>query len=75
MVDRLPFSTGEAARFLRTTEPRLAELVRRGKIHPEPEIVAGRRLWYSGHLRQAAKRMGLLDGGVFLAIDELEAQS
>lgn len=54
-----PLSTGAAARLLGTTEPRLAELVRRGKIHPEPVIVAGRRLWGLEALQQAAEHLGV----------------
>lgn len=50
-----PLSTGQAATFLNTTEPRLAELVRRGRIQPAPTVRAGRRLWDETHLRQAAE--------------------
>lgn len=57
---RFPVSTGEAARFLATTEPILAETVRRGKVRPEPPIVAGRRLWGPEHLIQAARALDLL---------------
>ena len=56
---RYPISTGRAARILNTTEPRLAELVRRGRIQPEPEVVAGRRLWHRDHLLQAAEHLGV----------------
>ena len=55
-----PLSTGESARLIGTTEPRLAETVRRGKIEPVPPILAGRRLWGPEHLLQAAKHLGLL---------------
>lgn len=55
----LPCSTGEAARLLGTTEPRLAETVRRGKVRPEPRIVAGRRLWDEEHILQAAVSLGV----------------
>ena len=55
-----PLSTGAAARLLETTEPKLAETVRRGKIRPEPAILAGRRLWESHQLLQAADALGLL---------------
>ncbi len=57
---RVPCSTGEAARFLGTTEPRLAETVRRGRVKPPPAIVAGRRLWLPAQLAQAASLLGLL---------------
>lgn len=53
-----PLTTGQAATLLLTTEPRLADLVRKGKITPPPEVVAGRRLWQAQHLRQAAEHLG-----------------
>ncbi len=56
---RFPCSTGEGARLLGTTEPLLAETVRRGKVKPEPEVIAGRRLWKPGQLLQAAEALGL----------------
>jgi hypothetical protein len=55
-----PTSTGEAARALSATEPQLNDLIRRGKIHPEPPILAGRRLWHRTHLLQAAQALGIL---------------
>lgn len=55
-----PFSTGRAAREIGSTEPRLNDLVRRGKIDPCPEVVAGRRLWSAHHRLQAAEALGLL---------------
>lgn len=55
-----PLFTGAAARFLRTSEPRLAELVRRGRIRPAPPIVGGRRLWGADHVYEAARNLGLL---------------
>ena len=54
-------STGQAAKILRTTEPRLAETVRRGKVTPEPIIVAGRRLWRLDQVRQAGIAIKLSD--------------
>lgn len=51
---RFPCSTGEAAKLIGTTEPRLAETVRRGQVNPEPTVMAGRRLWFPEQLRQAA---------------------
>lgn len=53
-----PLSTGEAAKLLSVPEPRLSDLVRRGKIVPPPSIVAGRRVWQEIHLRQAAAILG-----------------
>jgi hypothetical protein len=55
-------STGLAAQLLQTTEPRLAELVRRGKIDPAPLVVSGRRRWLASHLLQAAHQLGVLTG-------------
>jgi len=51
-------STGRAAAILGTTEPRLAELVRRGRIRPPPAVIAGRRLWGREHVLQAARHLG-----------------
>lgn len=56
---KYPISTGEAARLLRTTEPRLAETVRRGQVYPAPPVRAGRRLWDRHHVRQAAEALGV----------------
>ncbi len=55
-----PKSTGQAAKVLNTDEPHLAELVRRGKIKPEPKVIAGRRLWERVPLFQAAEQLGVL---------------
>ena len=64
---RQPLSTGQVARFLGTTEPQIAETVRRGKVRPEPRILAGRRLWGPDQIQQAAVALGLLT-------DDLERQ-
>ena len=66
---RYPLSTGQAARLFLTTEPQLAELVRRGKIRPEPRIVAGRRLWEESHLSQVAEFMGIGADGFTAALE------
>ena len=57
---KFPCSTGEAARLIGTTEPHIAETIRRGKVSPEPPVLAGRRLWGPDHLGQAADALGLL---------------
>ena len=57
---KYPISTGQAARMVGTTEPKLSEEVRRGRVSPPPAIFAGRRLWGPEHLLQAAKNLGLL---------------
>ena len=71
---RFPCSTGEGARFLGVTEPVLAETVRRGRVCPEPEIVAGRRLWTPGQLRQAAEVLRLLTDDVVRVLQNAENQ-
>jgi hypothetical protein len=71
---KYPLSTGEAARVLETTEPRLAETVRRRKVAPEPPIVAGRRLWGPSHLLQAAVALGVLTDEIRARVEAVEAQ-
>ncbi len=66
---KLPISTGQAAQLLSTTEPQLAELVRRGKVQPPPLVFAGRRLWYADHLLQAAQELGVLTDELRATID------
>jgi hypothetical protein len=66
-------STGRAAQFLGTTEPRLADLVRKGKIHPPPEIFAGRRLWEGSQILCAAQHLGLLTSELRSKLVELVA--
>lgn len=54
-------TTGKAAQLLGVTEPELSETVRRGKVRPPPQILAGRRLWCAEHLIQAAQALDILD--------------
>jgi hypothetical protein len=63
-------STGGAARFIKTTEPRLAETVRRGKVQPEPLLLAGRRLWHAHQLLQAAEHLGVLTDELRLQLEK-----
>lgn len=70
----LPLTTGAAARILGTTEPRLAETVRRGHVSPPPPILAGRRLWSAGHLLQAAEALGLLTEDLRAYLSEVPAR-
>jgi hypothetical protein len=65
-----PLSTGQAARLLPATEPKLNDLIRRGRIRPEPPILAGRRLWRREHLLQAAKALGLLTDDLRAKLDQ-----
>lgn len=59
MTQKLHLTTGAVARLLHSTEPRVAETVRRGRINPEPVIMSGRRLWSPDQVRQAADALGL----------------
>lgn len=56
-----PISTGQVALLLETTEPRLNDLIRRGKIRPAPSVVFGRRLWDEAQVRAAARALGVSD--------------
>lgn len=62
-------TTGAAADLIGTTEPRLSDTVRRGRIEPEPTIVAGRRLWTREQVLQAAEVLGILDANSRAQID------
>lgn len=55
---RFPTSTGQVARLLGMTEPRLNDLIRRQKIRAAP-ILAGRRLWTQADVERAADALGL----------------
>lgn len=65
----LLITTGELARLLDTTEPRLGELVRRGHIEPRPQVVSGRRLWTRRQARQAAAALGFDDDQIRQLVD------
>jgi|GEM_PF-6323726 len=54
---KYPLSTGQCARFLNVTEPRLADLVRRGKVYPAPPVISGRRVWDEIHVVRAARAL------------------
>ncbi len=56
-MKKYPLTTGEAARMLGTTEPELAETVRRGHVNPVPLIMSGRRLWMEDHVVQAREAL------------------
>jgi hypothetical protein len=64
---RYPLTTGGAAQILGVIEPQLSETVRRGKVRPEPIVIAGRRQWCAEHLCQAADALDILT-------DELRAR-
>ena len=66
---QFPLSTGQVARQLGVTEPRLNDLIRKGKLNPPPPISAGRRAWQAEHALQAAMGLGLLNDELR---DELE---
>lgn len=54
------FSTGQVAALLAVPEPKLNDLIRRGKINPAPTVVAGRRVWLRQHVAQAADHLGVV---------------
>ncbi|HZN37789.1 MAG TPA: hypothetical protein VFD82_03245 [Planctomycetota bacterium] len=62
-------TTGAAGELIGTTEPKLADTVRRGRVSPEPTIVAGRRLWTHQQVLQAAEVLGLLNADLRERID------
>lgn len=70
-------STGAAAHVLDTTEPRLADLVRRGKVVPAPEVHAGRRQWTDDQILAAAVvlRADLEAVGIRLGIRPVDQRS
>jgi hypothetical protein len=72
---QFPASTGQAARYIGTTEPRLNGLLRRGVISPEPAVSAGRRLWEAHHTLQAAEALGLASDELRAHLAELEPHS
>ena len=53
-------NTGRAAALLGSTEPALNDLIRKGRITPPPEVIAGRRIWQAQHVLQAAEILGVL---------------
>lgn len=61
------FTTGRVAESLGVTEPRLAELVRRGRIVPPPCVVAGRRVWTRDQVAKAATILGRILPATFAA--------
>jgi len=67
---KFPVPTGHGAQVLGTTEPALADMVRRGKVNPEPPILAGRRLWYREHLLQAAEALGVLTDELRVVLED-----
>ena len=56
---KIPITSGQVARLLDTTEPRLNDLIRRRRIDPAPPVVSGRRFWEREHIQQAAEHLGL----------------
>ena len=69
-----PLTTGAVARLLNSTEPRVAETVRRGRVEPPPNIVAGRRLWSIDQVLQAAEALGVDQDVVRERLDTLAQQ-
>ena len=67
---RQPKTTGRVAIDLGVIEPRLNDLVRRGKINPPPPVVDSRRHWDRSHILQAARHLGLLTKELKASLDE-----
>jgi hypothetical protein len=65
------YYSGQVAHLLHTTEPALNDLIRRRKLDPVPEVVAGRRLWNRDHILQAAKRLGVPEASVLSQFGEV----
>lgn len=53
------YTTGEVAAELRTSEPRINDLIRRGKIAPAPSVRGGRRFWLQVDIERAARALGV----------------
>jgi hypothetical protein len=64
-----PLSTGQVAATLGITEPRLNDLLRRGKIPGAPPCVAGRRLWSEPHIAAAALALGVAPDQALATVD------
>lgn len=71
---RFPASTGHVAETLGTTEPKINDLIRRGKVNPGPPVFAGRRLWNAEHVLQAAEALGILNDGLAEALRQAELE-
>ena len=69
------YSTGQVARALGVTEPKVAELVRRGRITPAPNILAGRRLWTLPQALRAAELLCLDSDSVAEALSDANQES
>ena len=63
------YSTGRVAALLGTTEPKVAELVRRGRTSPAPRVTSGRRLWERAHVLQAAACLAIDERAVARLLD------
>jgi len=68
----LPISSGRAARLFQLSEPRLNDLIRRGKIASLPPVTAGRRLWWAEHLRAIGQALDLSQAKIEAALGEIE---
>jgi len=70
-----PTSTGQLARLLGTTESRISELVRRGRLADPPIVIAGRRLWMPEQIAEVAGLLGLTPPAGVSAGDRASAES
>ncbi len=72
---RFPITSGDLARLLQTTEPRLGEAVRRGRVSPPPEVIAGRRHWTRQQALQVAAAIGELTDDIRTTLEDAEETS
>jgi hypothetical protein len=68
-------STGQVAALLGLTEPRLNDLLRRGKILGAPPCVAGRRIWSERHITAAAAALGIATATVEAELERIPANA
>ncbi|MBK9386594.1 MAG: helix-turn-helix domain-containing protein [Planctomycetes bacterium] len=69
-----PFSTGQVAEIFGVTEPKLNDLLRRGKIPGAPPCAAGRRMWSEQHITAAAAALGVDAGKAIATSGALSAE-
>ena len=68
------WSTGQVAKLLGSTEPKVAETVRRGYVFPAPEVISGRRVWGIESVEQAALALGVSRELLFERLKEEETK-
>lgn len=74
MKHPFPWTTGETAAFLECIEPRLGELIRRGRV-PRPLVRSGRRLWTPEAVILAGEALGVLTPDKRQALEEVALEA